>query len=166
MSRMPKMMKRECSPTRQRFERGSTLLEVLIAVVVLSVGLLGLAGLQAASLRVNQTALARSHATVLATDILDRMRANRTAARDGLYDLAMGAAPAANGMVQTDLLAWRTRVNALPGGRSEVCRTANPGANPLVCGAGEFFVVRIEWQGADDANRNRVAQTVTTVGQL
>lgn len=55
---------------------GFTLIEVLIAMLVLAIGLLGLAGLQASSLRNNQSAYHRSQATQLAYDIADRMRAN------------------------------------------------------------------------------------------
>ena len=55
---------------------GFTLIEVLVAMLVLAVGLLGLAGLQATSLRNNQSAYNRSQATQLAYDIADRMRAN------------------------------------------------------------------------------------------
>jgi type IV pilus assembly protein PilV len=55
---------------------GFTLIEVLIAMVVLAVGLLGLAGLQVTSLRNNQSAYNRSQATQLSYDLADRMRAN------------------------------------------------------------------------------------------
>jgi type IV pilus assembly protein PilV len=55
---------------------GFTLIEVLIAMMILAVGLLGLAALQAASLRNNQSAFYYSQATQLAYDIADRMRAN------------------------------------------------------------------------------------------
>ena len=55
---------------------GFTLIEVLIAMLVLAVGLLGLAGLQATSLKNNQSAYNRSQATQLAYDIADRMRSN------------------------------------------------------------------------------------------
>ena len=57
-------------------QSGFTLLEIMVAIVVLSLGLLGLAGLQAASLRNNQTAYYRSIATQQAYDIADRLRAN------------------------------------------------------------------------------------------
>lgn len=49
-------------------------------MLVLSLGLLGLAALQSAGLRSNQSAYLRSQATVLASDIIDRMRSNKTAA--------------------------------------------------------------------------------------
>jgi type IV pilus assembly protein PilV len=55
---------------------GFTLLEVLITLIVLSVGLLGLAGLQTMSLRNNHDAYLRSQATIQAYDIVDRMRAS------------------------------------------------------------------------------------------
>ena len=61
---------------RGRNQSGFTLLEVLIALLVLAIGLLGLAALQTTGLRSNQMATSRTHATQLAYDILDRMRAN------------------------------------------------------------------------------------------
>ena len=57
--------------------RGFTLLEILIAVGVLSIGLLGIAGLQALGQRSNHSAYLRSQATALAYDMIDRMRANK-----------------------------------------------------------------------------------------
>lgn len=60
--------------------RGFTLIEVLVAVFVLSIGLLGLAGLQATSLRNNHGGYLRSQANILAYDLIDRMRANRDVA--------------------------------------------------------------------------------------
>ena len=65
---------------------GFTLIEVLIAMIVLAVGLLGLAGLQATSLRNNQSAYNRIKATQLAYDIADRMRANYTEAKKSKGD--------------------------------------------------------------------------------
>lgn len=56
--------------------RGFTLIEVLVTIVVVSIGLLGLAGLQISGLRANVSSEARSKATLLASDIIERMRAN------------------------------------------------------------------------------------------
>ena len=152
-------------------QQGSSLLEVLIATVVLSIGLLGLAGLQTAALKVNQTASARSQAAFLTNDIFDRMRANRDAALGGVYDIngiAAAAIPAAAGVATGDLTAWRDRITgALPEGDGSICRTNAPGAVPLACsGAGDYLIVSVSWSGADTDNRTRVAQTVTTMGQL
>jgi len=65
------------SPKKQH---GATLIEVLVAMLILAIGLLGLAGLQTVSVQSNQGAYYRSQATILANDIVDRMRANRVAA--------------------------------------------------------------------------------------
>ena len=78
------MMEQKLSPVRsRRFSLimateagGFTLIEVLVALVVLAVGLLGLAALQVMSLKYNQTAYNRNQATVIANDLADRMRAN------------------------------------------------------------------------------------------
>ena len=66
---------------------GFTLIEILLAVVVLSGGLLGLAGLQLTGLKSNHSAYLRSQATILTLDIADRMRANRISAITGAYDI-------------------------------------------------------------------------------
>lgn len=57
-------------------QQGLTLLEILIALVVLSVGLLGIAGMQATGLRNNHAAYTKTQATALAMDMADRIRAN------------------------------------------------------------------------------------------
>jgi len=59
--------------------KGFSLLEVMVTLLILSVGLLGLAGLQAQSLRFNHFALMRGQASMLAYAMADRMRANRFA---------------------------------------------------------------------------------------
>ena len=59
-------------------QKGFSLMEVLIALVILSIGLLGIAGLQATSKRTSYEAFQRTTATMLAQDIIERMRANNT----------------------------------------------------------------------------------------
>ena len=61
--------------SRQR-QKGFSLVEVLVSVVILSVGILGVAGLQMLSLQQNRNSLFRADALLLGGDILDRMRAN------------------------------------------------------------------------------------------
>lgn len=72
--------------------RGFTLIEVLVALLVLSIGLLGLAALQITSLQFNTDSYARTQATLLAYDILDRMRANSAAVGTGKYDVSSSTA--------------------------------------------------------------------------
>lgn len=62
--------------TRQSFSGGVTLIEVLVAVIVLSIGLLGIAGLQAATVKYKINSWARSANAVLLSDLTDRIRMN------------------------------------------------------------------------------------------
>ena len=65
---------------------GFSLLKVMVAMLVLSIGLIGIAGLQMAGLRSNQNAFLRSQATILASDIIDRMRVNTQGVQNGNYN--------------------------------------------------------------------------------
>lgn len=67
-------------------ENGLSMLEVLITIVVISFGLLGVAGLQITGLKNNQMSYSRSIATFQAYDMADRMRANMTGVNAGNYD--------------------------------------------------------------------------------
>lgn len=106
--------------------RGFTLLEVLVAIVVLSIGLLGLAGLMASSLKNSHSAYQRTQATWLAYDALDRMRANRQVALVGGYNLALGAAaPGGSDLAAIDLGEWDTALtNTLPAGDGSIAVAA------------------------------------------
>lgn len=119
----------------QRVQRGTTLIETLVALLVLSIGLLGVAALQMASLQNNRGALMRSQASVLAYAIADRMRANRTVALTGAYTVAFGATPTGGTTTALDLQDWKlTIANTLPAG---------DGAIDLV-GANEVRI-RLRW---------------------
>ncbi|WP_404368374.1 type IV pilus modification protein PilV [Marinobacter sp.] len=63
--------------------RGFTLIEILVTMVILAVGLLGLAGLVMDGMRNNQGAYLRTQASILAYDMADRMRANHSRATGG-----------------------------------------------------------------------------------
>jgi type IV pilus assembly protein PilV len=71
-------------PTRSA---GFTLLEVLVALFVLAIGLLGLAMLQTTGLRFNTNSYSRTQATYVAYDIAERMRANASGFTAGKYDV-------------------------------------------------------------------------------
>jgi type IV pilus assembly protein PilV len=98
-------------------ERGTTLVETLVALLVLSIGLLGVAGLQMTSLQNNRGAHLRSQAQVLAYAIADRMRANRAVALAGGYIVSLGATPAGTTLSALDLQDWKTELTStLPAG--------------------------------------------------
>lgn len=96
------------------------MLEVLITIVVLSLGLLGFAGLQAYSMKTNRVALERSLATMYAYSIIDCMRANRVQALAGSYTLAAFASAQATDhstVAKDDVHDWLDAVHGnLPNG--------------------------------------------------
>lgn len=75
----------------RRGQQGVGMLEVLIAVLVVSIGFLGMAALQAKALSTNNSAMARSMATVASYSILDAMRADLTKAESGSYNTTVTA---------------------------------------------------------------------------
>lgn len=71
--------------------KGFTLIEVLVAVLLLSIGLLGLASLQAWGLRMTGNAMHRSQATLFANDMVERIRANVPGTDSGAYTVTLPA---------------------------------------------------------------------------
>jgi type IV pilus assembly protein PilV len=127
-------------------QSGFTMLEVLVAIVVLAFGLLGLAGLQADGLRNNTSAYMRSQATLMAYDMLDRMRANMQAVESGDYDNLMGTTPTDPGcvtsgcsvaqMAQHDAYEWSQNLSEiLPSGQGRVIGN----------GSGSIFSITVMW---------------------
>jgi type IV pilus assembly protein PilV len=131
------------SSNRSR-QAGLTLIEILIAVLIISIGLLGVAGLQAFSLRNNHDALMRSHASALAADIADRMRANRADALAQRYDTTFGATRAVTGspppLADFDVNEWLNTLAAqLPSGLGQV--DVDPATN--------IALISIRWGESD-----------------
>jgi type IV pilus assembly protein PilV len=91
-----------------KFERGLSMFEILITILVVSIGLLGLAGLQFAGLRAANSAQEHTLATLLAQDIEERIRANGLAAAASDYNnvaLDSSSSPAAVDCVKTTAMA-------------------------------------------------------------
>ena len=163
-----------------RKESGFGMVEVLVALVVLSLGLLSMAGLQIISIRSVHSSFIRGQAVLSAYTIADRMRANRPAVRDldgtaiGFYNSADGAtyqAPNDNNctegagaatacttaeMAAHDLFEWNQSVAArLPSGQGTVCidSTSNDGnpAAPACDGVGNDYAIKIWWTDIEQA---------------
>lgn len=107
---------------------GFTLVEVLVSLVILSIGLLGIAKLMLVSSHANDSAYLRSQATNLAYEMLDDMRANKVqAAAPNLAYNTLATAPAANpgftcvatvacaNLALYDVYQWKLRLNATSG---------------------------------------------------
>ncbi len=138
---------------------GYSLLEILVALLVLSIGLLGLAGLQTASLQSNQSAAQVSQATTLAQDLLDRMRANTDAARSGDYDVDFGDfSGSGSGIAAEDMDQWLRQVQtAFPGLCSGSCDGDDCGASVSVDRDGRVMI-DIRWadERLDEDNEQRL----------
>lgn len=137
--------------------KGFTLLEVMIAMVISAVSLLGLASLQAQSLSFNNTAYIRSQATYFAYDILEKMRMNKTEANAGSYDLATTDVPlsatcygtAANcsksDFATADKYEWYSFLaSTLPGGVGAVSRATGTGQT--------IVTVIVQWNNQNDSS--------------
>jgi type IV pilus assembly protein PilV len=148
--------------------RGFTLLEILIAVLVLALGIVGGVALQLAAMRARHQATLLSQATYMATALAERMRANP--AQVGVYlslnyDALAEPSPAApttlcqdvpcgaDLLALADLYDAKLQVRrALPGGRVLVCRDASlwsGGKLRWACSGGTAapVVVKVGWRG-------------------
>jgi type IV pilus assembly protein PilV len=105
--------------TRASFPRGLSMIEVLVAIVIISLGLLGMAGLQASSLRGSQSAVYRGQAVQFAADMAERMRGNLGDARN--YAIAIGdPVPSGTSVTDMDRADWLARLATLPGGAGAI----------------------------------------------
>lgn len=137
-------------------QRGMTLIEVLVTLLLISVGLLGVAALQLTSLRSNQTAYVRSQASTLAGDILDRMRANQQGVLAGEYtsDTALNGLGTAGTTARLDLTAWQAAIDAaLPGDPADKGGALQRNGNVVT--------VTIRWGERAEAATALAAQFVT-----
>ena len=98
---------------RHGHQSGVSLVEIMVAVLVLSIGLLGLAGLQLRTLRNNQSALERGVAVVETYAIADAMRADRIGADNDRFNIALtDAAPSGATFPETAVRSWRNNLVA------------------------------------------------------
>jgi type IV pilus modification protein PilV len=156
-------------------QSGISLIEVLIALVVIAFGLLGIAGLQTSAIAYNYRSYQYTQASTLAQNMADRMRANRQAVLSSRYDLPEGIPPdePAKGcanescdptqLAQWDLAVWYESISAdkdyddgkvppslssiLPGGKASIICLDSP------CAAESARLVTVYW----DVNRAGVS---------
>lgn len=164
--------------------RGFTMIEVLIAMVILAIGLLGLAALQAVGMRNNHSALSRFQATLSAYDMADRLRSNSASSIDTPaflaflaanynkpaltdYSTAVDACNSSPGCTSADMATndryeWSTNLSqTLPAGTGIVCRDSTPddgasSASPACDDLGTAYAIKIWWQ--DDRSDPSVFQ--------
>lgn len=151
---------------------GYTLIEVLIALLVLSIGLLGVGGLQTKSQQFSRGAYLNTQATFFSHDILERARANPKGTRSKSYDqpnelkhdhcyTLSGCNP--KEMAENDMYEWQNEVaSTLPGGKSIICIDSTPDdgepSAPACDGSGLIYTAKVWWT-IMDGSINRVVIT-------
>lgn len=144
--------------------KGFTLIEVMVSLVILSMGLLGIAKLVLFSAHSNDSAYLRSQASDLAYAMLDDMRGNRGIAMAQGYDVAINTAPVATGscvgtgctpgaLATYDVNTWLSRLAlALPSGTGSIATTTTAAPAPV----GTTAVITVQW---DDSSAQSVFST-------
>ena len=130
--------------SKNKQQRGFSLVEVLIALIIMSVGMLGIAGLYVQSMQAGRTSMFRHQAVTLAGDVADRIRANPTA---GIAYAGFGANHNCVGggvdcdaaqMAANDILIWdQEALDSLPNG--DVIVAFDDAANPPI------YTITIQW---------------------
>lgn len=148
---------------RTRRQRGFSLIEVLIALIIMSVGMLGIASLYVQSMQAGRTSLFRHHAVTLAGDVADRIRANRTAGvvyedPDGANNncIAAGVDCTAAQMAMHDILIWQQQAtDTLPNGAVNV--TFNGGVTP------SEYTIQVNWDEPGQAQNFTITVPVSGI---
>lgn len=150
-------------------QKGFSLLEVLIATVVLAIGLVGIASLQLTSSVRTESSLHRGHAAELAREIFERMRVNYVEAKAGNYDIVTLPVITLNcegattnctpeQMRDHDLRVWSARVaGLLPGSDASITTSPDDGENPVTIG------IAMQW---DQSRGEHAAVSETFVFKL
>lgn len=150
---------RRGSPVRQS---GVGLIEVLVSVLILGIGLLGIAAMQATALRNSQGSFERAQAVVQSYSILDAMRANRNSALAGDYALGGGmicAVPAAGTLAQSDMSRWITSLKDSIGSGAASDTTT---CGQVACNGAGQCIVTVRW---DDSRAMEGTGGVRTAGE-
>ena len=163
-------------------QQGFTLVEVLVALVVLSIGLLGIAALQVKAQNYSQDAYFRTQATVIAHDILERIRANPVGLQARSYHLPsaikhsscyLESGCGVDEMSENDMYEWagnpvgensNSVARLLPGGSAIICIDSTPNdgdvSAPGCDGSGYEYAVKVWWNHQNDEMYRVVTTTV------
>lgn len=128
-------------------QKGASMIEILVTMIIVAIGLLGHASLIAVSTKTDNAAFMRSQATLLAHDMLERLRMNPALAKAGNFNIALTSDPPTGTTIQNiEIQGWRANISqALPSGKGSVS----------VDGTG-LATIEIEW---DDIVKGTAGKT-------
>lgn len=172
-----------------KYQTGVSMIEVLVLVIIMSIGLLGIAGLQVAGLKQTAQSGTQTQAMFLAEDIIARIRSNRVAVLNdttvipGDYtkksgsvfptaadaDCAKSTGCTMDKMAKTDLFNWSQIIqNSLPTSATTlkddtyICLDSNPDDTNDCDEKGSTFVVQIGWNQTSTTDASATVQTYRT----
>lgn len=158
MSNKRRLLPARLLPTGRPSQRGVGLIEVLVAVLLLAIGLLGIAGLQSRALKNGQSAFERSQAVTLTYLMMDAMRANVGAARTGQYNINRTCSVSAGStLITNDQRLWMQSLKQTLGNRDTTCGEIN-------C-QGDRCAVRIYWDDSrgTEGSDNQMVETISVL---
>jgi len=165
------------------FQQGSSLIEVLISILILAVGILGMGGLQLTSLQSSSDSVLRTQAVYMSYEILDRIRANSTAAMTAIKNTSVelgepsvsescvtGTCTAAE-LFAFDILEWKCSLGKYSA--AEACKTIvdsggslvslesglPEGDGSIIINSDNSYTITIQWVEDRDANAEIVNTT-------
>lgn len=147
-------MRSKLTSTPRRHQAGTSLLEVLIAVLILAIGLLGIAALQSLTLKNTQSSSERTAAIIQTYAMLDMMRANRAEAIARRYDtgwLCEAPANPAASRIAGDTARWITQLQQSVG--ASACGQIDCGA--VTCNIG------VRWNDERGTGGSETQQIIT-----
>lgn len=150
----------------RKTQRGFSMIEVLVTMLIVSLALLGTSGLLTYAMRMNQGGQFRTQAVLLSSDLAERMEANRVTALAGGYDVAAPSADvdcaadycSGEDLATSDLFKWQQAVAAaLPQGQA---------APPVhtTSGSAHTYTIRISWVDRQENTTNAAYNAGTGLG--
>lgn len=167
-------LSRKLAQVQHLQQQGFSLIEVLVALTIISIGILGVVGLQTNTQKVSRNAYYHSQAVIIMHDMSERMHANAVATRNKLYDSKKplrsstchsntGCSPKV--MAQNDLYEWKTAIEQqLPQGHGVVCIDSSPNDGnvnaPSCDNKGSHHAIKLWWY---DTTANKMKRSVISL---
>jgi len=171
---------------RKNKQQGVSLIEALVALVILSIGLLGVLMLQTRGMVASHESIHRQDASILASDLFERMKANKISvtsgseyienfATTGLSETAICSTTGCTStqMAITDIVQWRALLaNSLPSSESALCLDLSPndgtGAGSSGCDSASSgaLVIKIWWGEKEDNGSTTTMRYTVAVNNI